>query len=122
MNRDSCVATHRLGHDETSWQRSLSEVTTSQLPVPPSNPVTPLTLSRYFSANYAIVIALLAVYSLITNPLLLISLGFLIGGFLGISRFGELHIARWLSFLSPGFSTYPPTHTQSRNPLRSLAR
>ncbi|ODN82923.1 hypothetical protein L202_01171 [Cryptococcus amylolentus CBS 6039] len=42
---------------------------------------------RYFSANYAIVISLLAVYSLITNPLLLISLGFLIGGFLAINRF-----------------------------------
>ncbi|WRT70684.1 uncharacterized protein IL334_007682 [Kwoniella shivajii] len=42
---------------------------------------------RYFSANYAIVVALLAVYSLISNPLLLIALGFLIGGFLGINRF-----------------------------------
>ncbi|RSH77398.1 uncharacterized protein EHS24_003361 [Apiotrichum porosum] len=42
---------------------------------------------RYFSANYAVIVALLAVYSLITNPLLLIALGFLIGGFLGISRF-----------------------------------
>ena len=44
--------------------------------------------SRYFSANYAIVVALLGVYSLITNPLLLVALGFLIGGFLAISRFG----------------------------------
>lgn len=43
---------------------------------------------RYFSANYAIVVALLGVYSLLTNPLLLVALGFLIGGFLGISRFG----------------------------------
>ncbi|KAK1923093.1 putative ER to Golgi transport-related protein [Papiliotrema laurentii] len=42
---------------------------------------------RYFSANYAIVVALLAVYSLLTNFLLLISLGFLIGGFLAISRY-----------------------------------
>ena len=47
-----------------------------------------LTDSRYFSANYAIVVALLGVYSLITNPLLLVALGFLIGGFLAISRFG----------------------------------
>lgn len=46
----------------------------------------PLT-SRYFSANYAIVVALLGIYSLITNPLLLISLAFLIGGFLAINRF-----------------------------------
>lgn len=45
---------------------------------------------RYFSANYAIVVALLGVYSLLTNPLLLVALGFLIGGFLGISRFGRL--------------------------------
>lgn len=44
--------------------------------------------SRYFSANYAIVVALLGVYSLLTNPLLLVALGFLIGGFLAISRFG----------------------------------
>ncbi|KAL7422909.1 Prenylated Rab acceptor 1 [Cryptotrichosporon argae] len=42
---------------------------------------------RYFSANYAVVIALLAVYSLLTNPLLLVALGFLIGGFLSINRF-----------------------------------
>ncbi|WOO79325.1 PRA1-like protein [Vanrija pseudolonga] len=42
---------------------------------------------RYFSANYVIIIALLAVYSLITNPVLLIALGFLIGGFFLISRF-----------------------------------
>ncbi|WWD08335.1 hypothetical protein V865_006446 [Kwoniella europaea PYCC6329] len=42
---------------------------------------------RYFSANYAIVVALLAVYSLISNPLLLVALGFLIGGFLSINRF-----------------------------------
>ncbi|OXG99524.1 hypothetical protein C345_00378 [Cryptococcus neoformans A2-102-5] len=42
---------------------------------------------RYFSANYAIVVALLGIYSLITNPLLLISLAFLVGGFLAINRF-----------------------------------
>jgi hypothetical protein len=52
-----------------------------------------LTRSRYFSANYAIVVALLAVYSLLTNFLLLISLGFLIGGFLAISRYGKLLLA-----------------------------
>ncbi|CAD6581587.1 MAG: hypothetical protein TREMPRED_003028 [Tremellales sp. Tagirdzhanova-0007] len=42
---------------------------------------------RYFSANYAVIVALLAVYSLVSNPLLLLSLGFLMGGFLGINRF-----------------------------------
>lgn len=46
-------------------------------------------ISRYFSANYAIVVALLGIYSLITNPLLLISLAFLVGGFLAINRFGK---------------------------------
>ncbi|WVN89705.1 uncharacterized protein L203_104935 [Cryptococcus depauperatus CBS 7841] len=42
---------------------------------------------RYFSANYAIVVFLLGIYSLVTNALLLMSLGFLIGGFLAINRF-----------------------------------
>ncbi|KAK4683770.1 PRA1 family protein 1, partial [Tremellales sp. Uapishka_1] len=42
---------------------------------------------RYFSANYACLVGLLAVYSLLTNPLLLVALGFLIGGFLSIGRF-----------------------------------
>lgn len=46
-----------------------------------------LTYSRYFSANYAILIALLGVYSLISNVLLLFSMAFLIGGFLAIGRF-----------------------------------
>ncbi|CAA7261693.1 unnamed protein product [Cyclocybe aegerita] len=43
--------------------------------------------TRYFSGNYLLVIALLAVYALITNPLLLISLGFLVGGFAAINKF-----------------------------------
>ncbi|KAI9633500.1 ER to Golgi transport-related protein [Dioszegia hungarica] len=42
---------------------------------------------RYFSANYAIVICLLGVYSLLTNMLLLFAMGFMIGGFLAIGRF-----------------------------------
>jgi hypothetical protein len=46
-----------------------------------------LTYSRYFSANYAILIALLGVYSLISNVLLLFSMAFLVGGFLAIGRF-----------------------------------
>lgn len=45
--------------------------------------------SRYFSANYAIVICLLGVYSLLTNMLLLFAMGFMIGGFLAIGRFGQ---------------------------------
>ncbi|KAI0001308.1 prenylated rab acceptor PRA1 [Russula compacta] len=42
--------------------------------------------TRYFSGNYGLIIAVLAVYALITNPLLLISLGFLIGGFTAINK------------------------------------
>lgn len=48
------------------------------------------------------IVALLAVYSLITNPLLLIALGFLIGGFLGISRFGECLPTRCCRFVGGG--------------------
>ncbi|THH08296.1 hypothetical protein EW145_g2790 [Phellinidium pouzarii] len=50
--------------------------------------------TRYFSGNYGLIIAVLAVYALIANPILLISLGFLIGGFAAINRFvtEPLHI------------------------------
>ncbi|OAV93631.1 hypothetical protein PTTG_02972 [Puccinia triticina 1-1 BBBD Race 1] len=44
--------------------------------------------TRHFSGNYALIVAALAVYSLLTNPLLLISIGFLVGGFGCIQRFG----------------------------------
>ncbi|KAL7410541.1 prenylated rab acceptor PRA1 [Mrakia frigida] len=43
--------------------------------------------TRYFSGNYGIVIAVLAVYALLTNPLLLLSLGLLLGGFTAINKF-----------------------------------
>ncbi|KAF8160798.1 prenylated rab acceptor PRA1 [Crassisporium funariophilum] len=43
--------------------------------------------TRYFSGNYGLVVALLAVYAVITNPLLLISLGFLVFGFAAINKF-----------------------------------
>ncbi|KAF8919852.1 prenylated rab acceptor PRA1 [Mucidula mucida] len=43
--------------------------------------------TRYFSGNYGLIIAILAVYALISNPLLLIALGFLVGGFAAINRF-----------------------------------
>jgi len=43
--------------------------------------------TRYFSGNYVLIIAMLAVYALITNPLLIIALGFLVGGFTAINRF-----------------------------------
>ncbi|ADV21453.1 hypothetical protein I315_03425 [Cryptococcus gattii Ru294] len=43
--------------------------------------------TRHYSGNYLIVIAVLAVYALITNPLLLIALAFLAGGFAAINKF-----------------------------------
>ncbi|GFZ50993.1 hypothetical protein JCM24511_08751 [Saitozyma sp. JCM 24511] len=43
--------------------------------------------TRHFSGNYLLVIAILAVYAMLTNPLLLISLAFLAGGFAAINKF-----------------------------------
>lgn len=43
--------------------------------------------TRYFSANYMLIIAVLAVYALLTSPLLLFSLAFLTGGFAAINKF-----------------------------------
>lgn len=43
--------------------------------------------TKYFSGNYTIIVALLAVYALISSPWLLISIAFLFGGFAAISRF-----------------------------------
>jgi len=43
--------------------------------------------TRYFSGNYLLIVAILAVYALITDRLLLISLVFLVGGFTLINRF-----------------------------------
>ncbi|RDB25290.1 PRA1-like protein [Hypsizygus marmoreus] len=43
--------------------------------------------TRYFSGNYGLIIAVLAVYAVITNYLLLISLAFLVFGFAAINKF-----------------------------------
>ncbi|TFK25173.1 prenylated rab acceptor PRA1 [Coprinopsis marcescibilis] len=43
--------------------------------------------TRYFSGNYLLIIALLAVYAVLTNWLLIISLIFLVGGFILINKF-----------------------------------
>ncbi|WWD19813.1 hypothetical protein CI109_104277 [Kwoniella shandongensis] len=43
--------------------------------------------TRNFAGNYMLVIGILAVYALLTNPLLLIALGFLAGGFAAINKF-----------------------------------
>ncbi|SCV70081.1 BQ2448_1475 [Microbotryum intermedium] len=43
--------------------------------------------TKHFSGNYIVLILLLAIYSLLTNPLLLIAIGFLAGGFIGITKF-----------------------------------
>ncbi|KAG2355183.1 prenylated rab acceptor PRA1 [Suillus spraguei] len=47
--------------------------------------------TRYFSGNYTLVVAALAVYSIIASPLLLLSLIFLFGGFAVINRFEEVY-------------------------------
>ncbi|KAI0645669.1 prenylated rab acceptor PRA1 [Trametes maxima] len=43
--------------------------------------------TRYFSGNYGVVVALLAVYALITNLSLILAVIFLVGGFAAINRF-----------------------------------
>jgi len=42
--------------------------------------------TRHFSGNYLIVMGVLAIYALVTNPLLLIAIGFLCGGFIAINK------------------------------------
>jgi len=42
--------------------------------------------TRYFSGNYGVVIMILAVYAVLSNPVLLIALGFLVGGFAAINK------------------------------------
>jgi len=42
--------------------------------------------TRYFSGNYGLIVAVLAVYALLTNYWLLIALGFLFGGFTAINK------------------------------------
>ncbi|KAH7888510.1 prenylated rab acceptor PRA1 [Phlebopus sp. FC_14] len=43
--------------------------------------------TRYFSGNYTLIVVVLAVYAIITSPLLLFSLAFLTGGFTVINKF-----------------------------------
>ncbi|KAF5370794.1 hypothetical protein D9758_001921 [Tetrapyrgos nigripes] len=43
--------------------------------------------TRYFSGNYVLVIAVLAVYAILSKPILLIALAFLVGGFTAINKF-----------------------------------
>ncbi|RDX40447.1 prenylated rab acceptor PRA1 [Polyporus arcularius HHB13444] len=43
--------------------------------------------TRYFSGNYGLIVALLAVYALLTNFLLIFAVLFLVGGFAAINRF-----------------------------------
>jgi len=43
--------------------------------------------TRYFSGNYGLILAILAVYAIITNYLLLLSLAFLVFGFIAINKF-----------------------------------
>ncbi|PWN52800.1 prenylated rab acceptor PRA1 [Violaceomyces palustris] len=43
--------------------------------------------TRHFSGNYAAVVACLGVYGLITSPILLVAIVFLVGGFILINKF-----------------------------------
>ncbi|WRT70043.1 uncharacterized protein IL334_007037 [Kwoniella shivajii] len=43
--------------------------------------------TRHFSGNYLLIILVLAAYAMLTNPLLLIALAFLAGGFAAINKF-----------------------------------
>ncbi|WWC91898.1 uncharacterized protein L201_006847 [Kwoniella dendrophila CBS 6074] len=43
--------------------------------------------TRNFSGNYLLVILILAAYAMLTNPLLLIAIAFLAGGFAAINKF-----------------------------------
>ncbi|KAI0823727.1 prenylated rab acceptor PRA1 [Trametes gibbosa] len=43
--------------------------------------------TRYFSGNYGLIVALLALYAVITNTLLIFAVLFLVGGFAAINRF-----------------------------------
>lgn len=43
--------------------------------------------TRYFSGNYSLILAVMAVYALITNHLLLLALAFLVLGFIAINKF-----------------------------------
>lgn len=43
--------------------------------------------TRHFSGNYACLIGILAVYGLLTSPLLLVAIAFLVGGFVAINKF-----------------------------------
>jgi len=44
--------------------------------------------TRYFSGNYTLIALVLAVYAVITSPLLLIAVAFLFGGFALVNKFG----------------------------------
>ncbi|WOO81005.1 PRA1-like protein [Vanrija pseudolonga] len=45
--------------------------------------------TRHFSGNYLLVILVLALYALLTNPLLLIAIAIFAGGFAAINKFGS---------------------------------
>ncbi|KIK91351.1 hypothetical protein PAXRUDRAFT_830912 [Paxillus rubicundulus Ve08.2h10] len=43
--------------------------------------------TRYFSGNYTLIVLVLAIYAILTSPLLLFSIVFLVAGFAAINRF-----------------------------------
>ena len=59
----------------------------------------------YFASNYAVVFAMLSIYSLLTNLLLLFVIVLVVGGMWGIGKLAgrDLEIGRLFSFFSPSF-------------------
>jgi hypothetical protein len=93
LNSATSVSLHFLPVDPTRHDENIEMVLVAS---PFTQRITYNT--RHFSGNYALIVALLAVYSLLTNPLLLISIGFLVGGFGCIQRFGKALIPHIVEF------------------------
>ena len=61
----------------------------------------------YFSSNYAVVFVMLAVYSLLSNPMLLFVIFLVIGGMYGIGKLqgNDLEIGSWRATTSQLYTT-----------------
>lgn len=68
----------------------------------------------YFSSNYAVVFALLSIYSLLTNTLLLFVIVLVVGGMWGIGRLGgaDLEIGELLFYRIQRPDAYQPCRSR----------
>ncbi|KAL7281704.1 hypothetical protein ACG7TL_005022 [Trametes sanguinea] len=73
-------------HTRISRPADLNQATHVRILLPPASRISYNT--RYFSGNYGLVVALLAVYAILTNLQLILAVIFLVGGFAAINRFG----------------------------------